>query len=235
MPHNRITVICHQCGKPFTIGPARASNPKEGKFCSRACYFASIRTGPSGLAVCHRCGTSFTTSPGQTESRQYCSRACMYAAVRENNEAMAVDRFWSHVQKTESCWEYRPGNTERCDHARVWYRGRNVGAHRFSYELAYGAIPQDMHVLHRCDNPRCVRPDHLFLGTPADNIQDMITKGRGIIGEKNPSARLTPNQVRDIRKLHALGLSRRELAMRYGVSYSTIGMIIRGENWKHLT
>lgn len=104
-------------------------------------------------------------------------------------------------------------------------------AHRVAWELAYGAIPPGLWVLHRCDHPPCVRVDHLFLGTRADNTADMVAKGRGRggrqLGEANPAAKLTREQVDEIRR----GGVGRHLAERFGVSESTVSMIRSGKRW----
>jgi predicted DNA-binding protein (UPF0251 family) len=116
-----------------------------------------------------------------------------------------------------------------------------VYAHRVSWGLHNGPIPEGMWVLHRCDNPSCVNPTHLFLGTQADNVADMISKGRQAtpeqtahIGEKNGRARLTPDQVRTIRTLVAGGVSETEAARRYGVGQTTVSYIVLRKSWKHI-
>ncbi|HEX7095668.1 MAG TPA: HNH endonuclease [Acidimicrobiales bacterium] len=119
---------------------------------------------------------------------------------------------------------------------------RHHAAHRFAWRITHGA-PGKLFVLHRCDNTSCVRPDHLFLGTQADNMQDKITKGRAatpaLIGERTRAAvgrgedcvnsKLTWRQVRSIRASRS---SQRALARRYGVTRQNIRRILRGETWK---
>jgi hypothetical protein len=115
-------------------------------------------------------------------------------------------------------------------------RGRWIGAHRYSYGLAYGAIPDGMHVLHKCDNPACVRPDHLFLGTQRENLVDMTEKGRRYIpfseGERNGRAKLTAQQVVEIRHRIAGGERRSAMAKIYGVCLSSINNIVWGKTWR---
>lgn len=89
-----------------------------------------------------------------------------------------ADRFWEKVQKTDSCWLWTGGSVPRGYGRFLWPDGRKGYAHRFSYELANGPVPDGLWVLHCCDNPPCVRPDHLWLGTHADNMHDMAAKGR---------------------------------------------------------
>lgn len=87
-------------------------------------------------------------------------------------------RFWSHVDKTDGCWLWTGADKGALGHGRFYVKGKRTKVHRFSWELANGPIPPGLFVLHRCDNGACVRPDHLFLGTQADNIRDMDSKGR---------------------------------------------------------
>jgi hypothetical protein len=113
---------------------------------------------------------------------------------------------------------------------------RNVRAHRVSWELAHGAIPDELHVLHRCDVRACVRPDHLYLGTHTDNVADRDNKGRQPRGERNGLAKLTPEQVRTMRAEYAAGgISQPALAKRYGIAHGTIEAIVHHRSWKHLT
>lgn len=147
------------------------------------------------------------------------------------------DRFWKYVQKGDGCWEWSG--------ARIYYRnggagvlrvaGRNVWAHRLSYELHYGPIPVGYFVCHRCDNPPCVRPDHLFLGTPAENSHDMWRKGRHPHGRTHYNVRLTADQVCEIRHADVDGQGfYTRLAKQYGVSSCTIHDIRKRRSWQHI-
>jgi Autographiviridae endonuclease len=111
--------------------------------------------------------------------------------------------------------------------------GAQLRAHRVAYELVYGAIPPGVFVCHRCDNPGCVRPSHLFLGTHADNMADMVAKGRSprMLGALNGSARLREDDVEAIRRSdERYG----DIAARFGISASAVGLIKRRERWTHL-
>ena len=147
-------------------------------------------------------------------------------------------RFWSKVVKTEGCWLWNGArNTQGYGKlAKGKTTDGTVAAHRLSYELAYGAIPIGRNVLHRCDNPACVRPDHLFLGTQTENLMDMTSKGhrsyRSHKGEDNGRAKLTLVQVKGIRQRFAKGKLRSILAKEYGVDWSTINRIVKGKLWK---
>ena len=111
--------------------------------------------------------------------------------------------------------------------------GKNKRAHRVSYTLSMGPIPDGFHVLHRCDNPPCINPDHLFLGTNYDNVKDKISKGRdrGVHGTENRHNKLTPEQVIEIR--NSTG-TQRAVAAQYGVSGSLVNYIRNRKSWKHL-
>lgn len=109
--------------------------------------------------------------------------------------------------------------------------GKTALSHRVAFEIYNGEIPKGMHVLHRCDNRRCVNPAHLFLGTNNDNVRDMVQKGRQANGEKNGRSKLTYEQVDLIRKMHNTGYSSGKIAKVYGVCSSNIRNIVRGDYW----
>ena len=111
--------------------------------------------------------------------------------------------------------------------------GVQLRAHRVAYELTHGTIPAGSFVCHRCDNPQCVRPSHLFLGTHDENMADMVAKGRAarLCGNRNGSARLLPADVAAIREAKGY---RRDIAAQYGISASAVGLIKRRERWAHL-
>ena len=127
------------------------------------------------------------------------------------------------------CWEWT--GWRRGDYGGFWDGYRHVFAHRFAWELWVGPIPEGLCVCHHCDNPPCVNPAHLFVGTSTDNNRDMIAKGREARGERSGRAKLTDKAVAEIRD----SLERPYiLAKRYGVSLSTISTARTGRSWKHL-
>lgn len=141
-----------------------------------------------------------------------------------------LDRFWSKVEVRDpsDCWEWRGSR-----HAKGYGQFNGLRAHRFSYEVARGPIPSGMMVCHACDNPPCVNPAHLWLGTAADNQRDAFSKGRkvspsaGRVGELAPDARLTNAQATEIRARSAAGETQRALAREFGISEAAVYQIVR--------
>jgi len=149
------------------------------------------------------------------------------------------ERFWAKVDKRgpDDCWEWQAAkNTRgygmiRQPRTMRGYRGINFLAHRVSWVFANGPIPEGLCVLHHCDNPGCVNPAHLFLGTQADNVRDTADKGRTDRGEKRWSAKLTEQNVHNIRYFLRLGTSQKVIAEGYGVSQAIISDIKTGKGW----
>lgn len=143
----------------------------------------------------------------------------------------AEARFWAKVDRSGSCWVWL-GSTDRKGYGRFNAGSeRYVLAHRYAFETTYGAT--SLCVLHRCDTPACVRPDHLFAGTVAENNRDMCSKGRQQQGETHYSARLSADLVTRIRSEYRAGkIGYLRLARRYGVSVGAIRGVISGKNWK---
>ena len=134
------------------------------------------------------------------------------------------------IDNETGCWEWL-GSCNRRGYGR-WYEGGEVLAHRYFYEQHVGPIPEGMCVCHRCDNPKCVNPDHLFLGTHRDNMEDCVRKGRQATGERNGQAKLTTAMVREIRERAAHGESGSSLGRSYGVRQTSIWKIVNGQHWR---
>ena len=155
--------------------------------------------------------------------------------------------FWAHVEKTEGgCWPWRGASIRGYGRFNSRGLGRQGYSHRWAYEFTHGPIPDGLHVLHRCDNPPCCNPAHLFLGTHLDNVADMIAKGRGAAGDTHGSrthpervlrgeghrlAKLTAAQVAEIRATPRRRGVQRQFARRFGVSEATISMIVNEKTW----
>lgn len=153
-----------------------------------------------------------------------------------------IRRIMQHIQinVTSGCWEWT--GSKRGEYGRMIIGSRTDGtrrsasAHRVSYELAYGEIPNGMEICHKCDNPCCVNPIHLFAGTRKDNIDDRERKGRNNPpkGEKHAKAKLTEVDVLIIRTKRLQGVSFGKLAEEYGVCKKTIQDAVSGKNWSYL-
>jgi len=194
--------ICEYCKKPFA---AKTYKIAQGiaRFCSRPCLHASRRM---PAISCSACGALFFAPP--SAERKFCSRQCGNITqigkpkVRRRD---ATEIFWSRVDKNGTTPEHVPdigpcwlwsGAVNGWGYGHFRAHGKHYVAHRFSYQIAFGAISAPC-VCHRCDNPRCIRPEHLFLGTHRDNALDMMRKGRHAsqrraldLAEATPSKRL---------------------------------------------
>jgi len=146
----------------------------------------------------------------------------------------AKRRFWKRTALSDNCWEWI-GNISCKGYGQIAVKGRTVGAHRFSWIIHNNAIPEGLQVLHKCDNRRCVNPNHLFLGTPQDNIDDMVNKERHARGSKNGSSKLNENDIVKILMLRRNGLTYGQIAEHFTVSDRQIEKICRRERWKHIT
>lgn len=146
-------------------------------------------------------------------------------------------RFWSDVGEPneDGCMEWMGTRLPR-GYGSVTYKGERTTAHRIAYRLRKGEIPPGKFVLHKCDNPACCNPEHLFVGTQKDNIDDMIAKGRGYKlpprrGEQHGMCKLTDDQVKEIRTLYSTTrISQDALAARFNIGQSQVSRIIKGQS-----
>lgn len=161
-----------------------------------------------------------------------------------------MERFWARMAKAgnDECWVWTRGKSTS-GYGRFWIMGETRSAHRIAWELTNGSIPEGMCVLHRCDNPPCCNPAHLFLGTQADNTEDKRQKGRAASGtahgrvtkpwrtargERQWKSKLTDDTVLAIRKRRSEGVYLKHIAADFGISISEVSKICRGATWKHL-
>lgn len=154
-------------------------------------------------------------------------------------------RFWMAVKSSRhGCWEWTNFNNTR-GYGMLFYQGSSQLAHRVSWQIHNGPIPAGLFVCHQCDNPKCVRPSHLFLGTALDNARDRDRKGRagklpsrkgckGLAGESHPMAVLSESDVLLIRRRLEEGESSVAIGKEYGVDTSTISAIRRRRIWRHI-
>jgi hypothetical protein len=232
----------------------------EGKVCGHCKvwkpiseYYKSTRYGYQGL--CKVCKSALAKEPGRHEVLKVQKRAWYYKhhirelekrarerrdfrKARELPSASLVKRFWQMVlRRTDSeCWEWQ-GYVGPNGYGQIGHKRGIMTAHHVSWLIHNGPIPEGMMVLHKCDNRKCVNPDHLYLGTASDNMRDAYTRGRmpDRKGENASAHKLTEVQVLEIRALAAQGqMTRRELATKFCISLSNIKSIIRRAIWKHI-
>lgn len=157
---------------------------------------------------------------------------------RGRPEKPILDRLLSKVQKRESgCWEFQGARDKKgygCISAKC-YGMQSMGAHRASWIAHRGPIDPGLCVCHKCDNPSCVNPDHLFIGTHQDNAKDMVARGRAAehVGKFNRfAAKMTEDQVRLMREMAASGATAKELAKEFNTHAVNVRLILRGKTWK---
>jgi hypothetical protein len=153
-------------------------------------------------------------------------------------EQQSIDRFWERVQKGDGCWLWTGSISDTGYGKACIGHQRTMNAHRLSYVLTFGNIPDDMFVCYKCDNRQCVNPNHLFLGTPTANVHDMDQKGRRItpskLGEKNPAAKITFEIAEKIRAEYSQkNLTMTQIGQKYGITGAQVNHIVKFVHWRH--
>lgn len=252
IPHGYVPRLCEnpRCGIPF-FAQLRFVKKGGGRFCSTDC-FNKARLGIRRKALvekpCAYCGTTMLLPPSQARRQQYC---CYDHSVKGRYRPAGPERFWPFVDKSGECWLWT-GRLHEYGYGLIVWEGITTTAHRVAWVLTYGPISNDLVVCHNCpegDEPRCVRPDHMFLGTPKDNMQDCSRKGRIRHGDRHyfrehpellprgervGTAKLTEAQVIEIRKRKAAGERYVTLGRDYGVDAANIRAIVTRKTWKHI-
>lgn len=166
---------------------------------------------------CVRCGKEYRKPGKQPE----CGLECI---------------LFNRIKVINDCWEWNHFICKRSGYGRMRYELKMEFSHRMSYKFFKGEIGSGLFVCHKCDNKLCINPDHLFLGTPKENSQDMVKKGRcaNHIGENNNSAILNEKLVLEIRNLHALGMKMKEICRKFSIKYFTCLDVINRRNWNHI-
>ncbi len=197
--------------------------------------------------ACELCGKPFWAYPSQIKLGQgrFCSRSC----GSKNKARPAAERFWERVEKgagEDDCWLWTGCRTRGSAKCAQEYgvigiggdtntTGKLIGAHRLSWELHHGPIPENLGVLHKCDTPLCVRPDHLFLGTQVDNNDDKVQKKRHRFGSRSHLARIDEAKAKEIRDKYATGqYTQAELAEEYCLSKTGVWYVIHRVSWDHV-
>jgi hypothetical protein len=244
-----VNMICLVCKVDFLGG---VFNCRVSKFCSRSCMGKSFESSLIN-AECITCKKSFIVK-SFNRKRKFCSPKCIrYTSDKKFLSSIKGKGFWnnasseeklirmremfnSRVIKKEGCWgwsRYIDSNGYTIVNAG---HGNPILGHRVSWMIHNGPIPDGMFICHHCDNPTCTNPNHLFLGTPKDNMVDCIKKNRKNVsrGEAHYGCKLSDDKVLEIKRLVNLGYSQSKLANMFGVRPSTIQNIVDGRTWKHV-
>lgn len=145
----------------------------------------------------------------------------------------AIERLHFAADVTTGCWLWN-GELSYQGYGLSYWAGKPQRAHRLSWKIFNGPIPEGEWVLHRCLSRRCINPDHLYLGDHRANMADMVAQGHSLKGEKHGAAKLTEENVREIKRLFAKGIPNTRLGRMFGVATNTIRRIRIGRNWAHV-
>jgi len=180
--------------------------------------------------ICARCGNRFTRHQCHADRGvRFCSRECRTSRL---SVEFLLER--AIPEPNSGCWLWTECTT-KTGYGSLTFEGRPVVAHRLAYRCKHGSIAADMVVRHICDVRSCVNPDHLILGTQAQNIADCVARGRQAKGTTIPHAKMTPDKVRAFRSLVASGVSQRAAARQFGISPSVAQAIAAGRRWAHVS
>lgn len=231
------TLVCPQCGQSFAPTKRQRAVIRHGlpnrMYCSQRCYHTARVT--KVARACVVCGQAFLAYPSAIAHGygNYCSHGCQ-------NRSRAIplaQRFWKLVDRSNpgGCWPWLAARDKDGYGLVTTTPGTQRVAHRVAYELTYGPFDEALKVCHHCDNPSCCRPNHLFLGTPADNNADMVRKARHPHGIKHGRAKLTEADVRTIRQRYATEhVTQIKLAEDYGVDQTIISDVVLRKSWRHV-
>lgn len=162
--------------------------------------------------------------------------AILARAAKAKKDGPIEVRFWSKVDRRgeDDCWLWLAGVRRKDEgYGAFWLNGRHQPASKVAWQITYGPVADGLEVCHRCDNPRCCNPKHLFVGTRLDNNDDKVAKKRHPLGARNGCAKLTEDDVRSIRSIKGKK-TQAEIAALFGVTKSTVNNIYYGPNWKWL-
>jgi hypothetical protein len=186
---------------------------------------------------CLHCGQLVTRRLANVKpsGRVFCSPLC-HIAERDNLQ-VTKERFWQRVDcsgGSQACWPWI--GTKRYGYGFLKILKKPVRVHRFSWQIHVGPIPDGLHVLHKCNNPACVNPSHLYVGTDQDNMNDKIRAGRQNhpFGSRIANAILNDDIVRSIRARHANGETRTEIARDLGLKRNNVDQVIYRQRWTHI-
>jgi hypothetical protein len=224
--------LCKECKCVLTIENAAKKNKKYYRNICKPCRSKEVSKSYAGNEKRKSYMREYIRRKGIVKEYpcEYCEKPCYkkYAKAFCSDEC----RFMSYVKKTDECWEWT-GAKNRGAYGRFSFVGiKSIAAHRASYLLFVGEIIENMCVCHTCDNPSCVNPEHLWLGTTQENTKDMVKKGRSLSGERNNNSKLRYSDILRIHELNDYGkYTQVELAKEFGVTPGHINNILRQRMW----
>lgn len=184
------------------------------------------------MSICTECNKEFYIPPSARRSRNYCSRICRAKGQSKWQTRDLVTRFWSKVDKSESCWLWT-GAKLRTGYGSIRINNKAERAHRVAYELSVGKIPHGMLILHSCDNPLCVNPAHLRVGDKMENTKDALERGQHVFGERHFACKLSFSDVTTIKAALSVGVTGRYLSKKFNVSEGIISSIKHGKKRRY--
>ena len=213
---------------------------KQSLSAHRVAYILTFGPAPEDLFVFQTCGRNECCNPAHQTTGTMGDAVKIekkpYIDPKDQQMPSVEERFWSRVDKKsrDGCWEWTAGKDDHGYGKLSNGKGRHVKTHRYSWALHNGPIKKGLCILHKCDNPPCVNPEHLFAGTQLENIADMVSKSRHQIGSRNSRAVLTESKVRIIKSRLDKGHKQQEIADAMGVARSLISLIKSGKRWGHV-
>jgi len=188
---------------------------------------------------CRECRTKYLKVKRHERERKTCPVCKLEHNIDNCDECSDKCKILNRHKKVNGCWEWQGklnNSGYGCYTKRINKEKTEVRAHRRSYEIFKGEIPEGMLVCHTCDNPSCCNPDHLWLGTPKENTQDCIKKGRFLNAKKRAvsAGKMTEETVIEIRRLHTEGMKSKDLEEKFNISQSNVSSIVNYKIWKHV-